>query len=144
MSWRRAVLRILGLRPIRAVFLAFAPLVDALARTFFVIRRSLASGDLDIELASPYVDREDLELEALSSGQKERLARWYSERLVQEQVLVRTVSDALARSKPAAKQHFFAWVEDRALEDEHAIAYAERTFDTLRRLIERHKGPLAG
>ena len=42
------------------------------------------------------------------------------------------------------KQHFCAFVEDFAREDQHTVAYAEQIFEWQRSLIQEHKGALAG
>jgi SAM-dependent methyltransferase len=144
MGLRAALLRFFELRPVRACFLGLAPLLELPLRPYLALKRALTKGDLDLEKASPIVDRADVELEALPESEKARLERWLAERLLREGALERTVGEALAHAAPPAKQRFFGWVEDRSFEDEHAVAYAEAIFDGLRRRIERHRGALEG
>jgi len=144
MGLRAAALRFFELRPIRGLFLLCAPVIEVPVRLYLTIKRALTKGDLDIELASPLADRTDLELEALPEKERARLERWLAERLLREGGLERVVGETLTRAVPAAKQRFFGWIEDRMVEDEHALVYAEKVFDTLKRRIERHRGPLDG
>src|SRR5580704_1025476 len=125
MGLRSAVLRFFELRPIRACFLKLAPWFEARVRSYFALKRALTRGDLNLALASPLPSAADLELEALPEQERARLERWFAERLLREGTLERTLTEVLAHAAPAAKQRFYGWVEDRALEDEHAIAYAE-------------------
>jgi SAM-dependent methyltransferase len=146
MRWLKALLlRVLELRPCRATFFFFAPLVERAIRSWFDVKRSLGGG----AKIGPGAGRGleallESSLASASPDEAERLHAWFCERLARPDELERVLDQTLRRAEPAAKQRFFGWVEDRALGDEHAIAYAEKIFEWLRREIERQKGSVRG
>jgi len=64
---------------------------------------------------------------------RERLAR-----------LEESMGRVLRTGSALEKQELFGWVEDRAIQDQHTVAYAENVFEWQRGSIVAHKGTLEG
>jgi SAM-dependent methyltransferase len=119
----RAIVALLRLRPVRALFLLFAPLVERAISHFYGMKKVALGAALEAE----------------SDARFEKLVDARS-----EEMLVEVVEHALARATPGARRRFFLWAEEKASLDPHGLAYAERTFEGLKDAVLRAKGSLDG
>jgi SAM-dependent methyltransferase len=119
----RAVMAVLRLRPVRALFLLLAPLAERAISHFYGMKK-LALG------------------EELHGETDKRFARLVDAR--SEEMLLSVVEHALAKATPAARRRFFLWAEERSSQDPAGLAYAERTFEGHKAAILRARGTLEG
>jgi SAM-dependent methyltransferase len=82
------------------------------------------------------------EFAAATDAANEALARSLAEPLTRDgsgERLQRLADEALKIASPALKHRFYAWAEDRAAADEHAIQYAEQVFDWVYETVAKRR-----
>src|SRR5579872_4949687 len=117
------IFRLLRLGPFRACFRLLSAVVEWPMRGYFGIKAIVLEGDTRPGAPTGF--------DALAES-------------AEEAALVRSAERLLADASAGAKQRFFLWAENQAIEDENGLAYTERTFEWMRREIVKAKGGLEG